>query len=310
VTVENAALETAQLRSSTKRRWRTFAKNRTALLGLGIVFVIMSVAIFADDWFIAYFQNRDANLLIAPFHPFAQDTFNRLQAPDRIHPMGLDSYGRDVLSRIIYGGRVSLVVGICAALLGGAIGTSMGVVAGFSGGAVENLIMRAVDALMAFPGLLMGMMILAVLQQLPGSGLTKAIIGIGIVLASGFARVAHAATLSVKETDFVLAARSVGSSGARIILRHILPNIIGEVVVLASLQTASAIRTEASLSFIGLGVSPPTPTWGNMIKDGMQYVSCAPWLSVYSGLAILLTVLGFNLMGDGLRDVLDPRLQE
>jgi peptide/nickel transport system permease protein len=310
VRAAKVAPKTTQLRSSRRRRWRTFAKNKTALFGLGLVIVIMSVAVFADDWFVAYFQHRDAKLLIAPFSPSAQDTFNRLQAPDKIHPMGLDSYGRDVLSRIIYGGRVSIAVGIGAALLGGAIGTSMGIVAGFLGGTAENLIMRAVDALMAFPGLLMGMMILAVLQQFPGTGLTKAIIGIGIVLASGFARVTHAATLSVKETDFVMAARSVGSGRVRIILRHILPNIVGEVIVLASLQTASAIRTEASLSFIGLGVSPPTPTWGNMIRDGMQYIGPAPWLSVYSGLAILVTVLGFNLVGDGLRDVLDPRLQE
>jgi len=290
--------------------WRTLVRNKTALVGMAIVLIIAFIAVFADDWFIAIFQDRDPEPLLAPYEPYEQDPFNRLQAPSREHPAGLDDFGRDALSRIIYGARVSLVVGLGATVLAMVFGTTMGIVAGYSGGGTENLIMRAVDVLMAFPSLLMGMMVLAVLQQFPGSGLTKAVFGIGIIMASGFARVVHAATLTIKERDFVTAARSIGSGNSRILRRHILPNLVGEIIVLASLRTGQAIRVEASLSFIGLGVSPPTATWGNMIRDGMKHITYAPWLSVFPGLAILVAILAFNLLGDGLRDILDPKLQE
>jgi len=306
----NQSTETLKLRSQRQRQWRTLTRNKTAVFGSIMAVIIVILAVFADDWFIALPQGREARPLIAPFDPAKQDTFNRLQFPDRVHPMGLDEFGRDVLTRIVHGGRVSLIVGVCATLLGGSIGTAMGIVAGYMGGRAGDIIMRAVDVLMAFPSLLMGMMVLTVMQRLPGSGLLKAIIAIGIIMASGFARVVHSATLSIKEKDFVTAAGSIGAGNVRILLRHILPNIVGEVIVLASLRTAQAIRVEASLSFIGLGVSPPTPTWGNMIRDGMQHITYAPWLSICPGLAILLTVLSFNLLGDGLRDILDPRLQE
>jgi len=182
----------------------------------------------------------------------------------------------------------------------------MGLVAGYSGGKVENAIMRFVDILMAFPSLLLGLTVLAVL----GPGLEKMILAIGIMFSPGFARVVHGSTLSVKAQEFVEAARCVGAHQTRILRLHILPNVLGEIVVLGSLWTASAIRVEASLSFIGLGVSPPTSTWGNMIRDGTPHLTNAPWLSVFPGLAILITVLAFNLLGDGLRDVLDPRLQQ
>jgi peptide/nickel transport system permease protein len=165
--------------------------------------------------------------------------------------------------------------------------------------------MRAVDILMAFPSLIMGLMVLAVL----GAGLPKMILAIGIVLSPTFARVAHSATLSIKENEYVEVARSLGASKFRIIRTHVLPNILGEVVVLASIWTATAIRVEANLSFIGLGVSPPTPAWGTMIREGTRHLSDAPWVSIFPGLAILVTVLAFNLVGDGLRDILDPRLQ-
>jgi peptide/nickel transport system permease protein len=302
--------EGTQLRSQKKRLWRTLVRNKTAIVGLILIVLLAFIAIFADDWFIAVFQGRDPEPLVSPHDPYKQDPFNRLQAPSREHLMGTDDFGRDALSRIIYGARVSLVVGLGATSLALVLGTTMGIVAGYTGGGTENVIMRAVDVLMAFPSLLMGMMVLAVLQQFPGSGLTKAIFGIGIIMASGFARVVHAATLTLKERDFVLAARCIGSGNPRILRQHILPNLVGEVVVLASLRTGQAIRVEASLSFIGLGVSPPTATWGNMIRDGMKHISYAPWLSVFPGLAILVTILAFNLVGDGLRDVLDPKLQE
>jgi len=295
-----------QLRSQRQRQWRTFLRNKTAILGLILAIMVAFTAFFADDWFIALVQDRKATPLLAPFDPTKQDTRSRLEPPSREHPMGLDSYGRDTLSRIIYGARVSLAVGICSVLLGGTLGTFMGLVAGYLGGKVENTLMRVVDVLMAFPSLIMGLVVLAVL----GSGLGKMILAIGIVLSPTFARVAHGATLAVKGNEYMEAARAIGAGRLRILRLHILPNILGEVVVLASIWIATAIRVEANLSFIGLGVSPPTPAWGSMIRDGTRYLSDAPWVSIFPGLAILITVLAFNLLGDGLRDVLDPKLQQ
>ena len=281
-------------------------RNRTTIVGLILVILIAFMAIFADDWTLALLQGRKAQPLLAPFDPAKQDTRNRLETPSKVHPMGLDTYGRDILSRIIHGGRVSLLVGICSVLLGGAIGTLLGIVAGYSGGKIENAIMRAVDVLMAFPSLIMGLMVLAVL----GPGISKMIIGIGVMLSPSFTRVVHSSTLAVKESVYVEAARSIGVSRLRMLRLHILPNVLGEAIVLASIWTANAIRIEANLSFIGLGVSPPTPAWGTMIRDGTQYLTNAPWISIFPGLAILITVLAFNLLGDGLRDVLDPKLQQ
>jgi peptide/nickel transport system permease protein len=286
--------------------WQTFLSNRTTIVGLVLVVLIVLMAIFADDWFIAVFQGREPEPLLAPHSPVTQDTRNRLAAPTREHPMGLDSYGRDILARIIDGARVSLLVGICSVLLGGALGTLMGLIGGYLGGIVENVLMRAVDVLMAFPSLIMGLMVLAVL----GAGLGKMILAIGIVLAPTFARVGHSATLAIKENEYVEVARSLGAGRFRIIRTHVLPNILGEIVVLASIWTATAIRVEANLSFIGLGISPPTPAWGTMIREGTQHLGHAPWVSLFPGLAILVTVLAFNLGGDGLRDILDPRLQQ
>jgi len=303
---ESGLQPTIQLRSQRQRIRRTFVRNRPAILGLILAVLIALVAILADDWFIAVFQGRETTPLLAPYNPLKQDTRNRLAAPDGEHLMGLDTYGRDTWSRIVYGARVSLMVGICSVLLGGALGTLMGLTAGYLGGKVENAIMRAVDVLMAFPSLIMGLMVLAVL----GAGLSKMILAIGIVLSPTFARVAHSATLAVKENEYVEAARAIGAGRFRIIRIHIMPNILGEVIVLASVWTATAIRVEANLSFIGLGVSPPTPAWGSMIRDGTQHLANAPWVSLFPGLAILITVLAFNLLGDGLRDILDPRLQQ
>ncbi|MBC8449168.1 MAG: ABC transporter permease [Chloroflexi bacterium] len=297
---------TFQLRSQRQRILRTFLRNRTAILGLVLVILIAIAAIFADDWFIAIFQGRDAEPLLAQFNPVKQDTRNRLAAPDSEHIMGLDPYGRDTWARILYGARVSLMVGLASVLLGGSLGVLMGLVAGYWGGRVENIIMRAVDVLMAFPSLIMGLMVLAVL----GGGLSKMILAIGIVLSPTFARVAHSATLAIKENEYVEVARSLGAGRFRIIRTHVLPNVLGEMVVLASIWIATAIRVEANLSFIGLGVSPPTPAWGTMIREGTRYLADAPWVSIFPGLAILITVLGFNLVGDGLRDILDPRLQQ
>jgi peptide/nickel transport system permease protein len=277
------------VRSERVRLLRVFGGNRIAVFGLALSILVMLAALAAP--------------LISPLDPFDQSAANRMDGPDALHIMGRDTFGRDIFARVLHAGRVSLLVGVGSVALGGIIGTVLGLIAGYSGGWVENVVMRAVDVLMAFPSLLLGLAVLAVL----GAGLEKMILAIGIVLAPPFARVVHGATLSLKAREFVEAARCLGAGQSRIVGRHILPNLSGETVVLASLLTASAIRIEASLSFIGLGVSPPTPTWGNMIRDGAPLLLNSPWLSVFPGLAILVTVLAFNLMGDGLRDVLDPR---
>jgi peptide/nickel transport system permease protein len=292
-----------RVRTHRERLWYTFKRNRTALIGLIMVFAIIFMAVFADDWFIAWIQGRDPEPLLAPYDPTKQDPRNRLQPPSWEHPMGLDTFGRDILSRIIYGARVSLMVGILSVSLGGTLGTMLGILAGYSGGKTEDTIMRSVDVLMAFPSLIMGLMVLAVL----GAGIEKMIIAIGIMLAPAFVRVVHSSTITVKENDFVMAARALGVSRKRIVGAHILPNILGEAIVLGSIWTATAIRVEANLSFIGLGVSPPTPAWGTMIRDGTQYLTSAPWISIFPGLAILITVLAFNLLGDGFRDIMDPK---
>ncbi len=304
---QSVALEAPaiRIRSQRKRLFQTFVRNRPAILGVFLMLIVLSMALFADDWFIAIFQGREPQPLLAPYDPLEQDTANRLTPPSREHPMGLDSFGRDTLSRVIYGSRVSLLVGLISVLIGGVAGALMGIVGGYLGGKTENVLMRIADILMAFPSLIMGLMVLAVL----GGGLFNMILAIGIVLAPTFARVAHSSTLSVKQNEYVTAARSIGASNLRITRLHILPNIVSEIVVLASIWVASAIRVEANLSFIGLGVSPPTPAWGSMIRDGTKYLFQAPWVSLFPGLAILITVLAFNLLGDGLRDVLDPKLQ-
>jgi peptide/nickel transport system permease protein len=240
---------------------------------------------------------------ISPFDPFQQSAVDRMNGPDAVHIMGRDTFGRDVFARVLHAGRVSLTVGVGSVALGGALGTLLGLLAGYCGGWIEVLLMRAVDLLLSFPSLLLGLVVLAVL----GAGLANMILAIGIVLAPPFARVVHSSTLSLKRREFVEAARCLGAARIRILARHILPNVVGETLVLAGVFTASAIRIEASLSFIGLGVSPPTPTWGNMIRDGAPLLLTAPWVSVYPGLAILVSVLAFNLVGDGLRDALDPR---
>jgi peptide/nickel transport system permease protein len=278
-----------KLISQRQRAWRAFRSNYTAVIGLGLVAAILLVAIFAPA--------------IAPHDPNAQSTINRLAPPSADYPLGRDDFGRDILSRVIYGTRVALLVGVLSVLLGGILGTAIGLIAGYFRGTLDTLLMRLVDILLSFPDLITGLLVMAVL----GVGLPKLIIAIGLTIAPRFARIAYGPTLAVKEKEFVEAARALGQSDRRILARHILPNISGELIVLASLWTASAIRLEASLSFIGLGVSPPTATWGQMIRDGVTYLTDHPLFSLAPGVALLITVFAFNLVGDGLRDVLDPR---
>jgi len=274
-----------------RKLWRTFKNNKTAVVGAVMALVVLLTAVFA--------------FLISPYDPLDQDVFHRFSPPERSHPLGTDEYGRDVLSRIIWGTQISLTVGFFSVLLGMIMGTAMGVVAGYSGGGTDTLIMRMVDVLLSFPTLITGIMIAAIL----GSGLVKLIITIGIVFAPRFARMAYGPTLAVKELEYVSSAKVIGASSFRIIIRHILPNIFGEIIVAGTLWMGTAIMIEASLSFLGLGVSPPTPTWGNMIKSGIDVLGNAPWLSLFPGLSILITVLAFNMIGDGLRDIADPKLR-
>jgi len=286
-----ATLPSVRYVSQRRRIWRTFSQNRAALLGLAMVAIIVFVALAAP--------------LLAPHDPLAQSVVNRLTPPGEGYPLGRDDYGRDILSRIIYGARAALLVGILSVAFGGLLGTAMGTIAGFRGGRVETTIMRVVDVMLAFPDLITGLLVAAVL----GGGMTNLVLAIGLTIAPRFARVAHGPTLSLKNKDFVEAARALGARDGRLLLVHIVPNVAGELLVLASLWTASAIRLEASLSFIGLGVQPPTPSWGQMIRDGTLHLTDVPLFSLAPGIALLLTVLAFNLLGDGLRDALDPRAQ-
>lgn len=275
--------------SQRQRAWRSFRKNKAAVIGALMVAALVVIAVFAP--------------LIAPSDPLTQSTINRLKPPGDGHLLGTDDYGRDILTRIIYGARVALRVGVFSVLIGAVIGTPLGVAAAYFGGKIDALLMRLVDIMLSFPDLITGLLVMAVL----GSGEFKLILAIGFTIAPRFARIAYGPVLGLKEKEFVEAARALGQSNAVILRRHILPNIAGELIVLGSLWTASAIRLEASLSFIGLGVPPPTPTWGQMIRDGTVRLADLPLMSLAPGTALLIAVFAFNLVGDGLRDVLDPR---
>jgi peptide/nickel transport system permease protein len=242
---------------------------------------------------------------LSPHDPLEQDVLLRLAAPSADFPLGNDDFGRDILSRILWGGRVSLVVGTSAVLLAIVVGGVLGMLAGYIGGVFDRVVMAAMDVLLSFPALVMGLLVVAMLGPTVGN----LILAITLTAIAPFARIARAPTLVVKERDFVEAGRALGFSNLRIMAVHILPNIIDEILVMASLWLATAIRTEASLSFIGLGVRPPTATWGGMIREGFENILDSPWLAVFPSLAILVIMLGLNMLGDGLRDATDPRLR-
>lgn len=269
---------------------RTFLSNRTSLIGACISAAILFVVILSP-W-------------ISPYDPIKQNVYYRLTPPERSHLLGTDEYGRDVLSRVLTGVRISFLIGMISVTLGMVIGSGMGMLAGYAGGKVETAIMRILDILMSFPDEVFGVMVMIVL----GSGIQNVIIVITVLMIPRFARLGHAPTLALKEMDYILAARSVGASDFRIIMRHILPNIFGEILVMGTLWLGTAIRLEASLSFLGVGVPPPTPTLGSIVRAGVDFLAIAPWVSVFAGLAILISVFAFNLLGDGLRDISDPKL--
>jgi peptide/nickel transport system permease protein len=243
--------------------------------------------------------------VLAPYNPNSIEMSNRFAPPSLEHFMGTDDFGRDILSRIMVGTRVSLQVGIIAVGLAATVGTTLGLVAGYTGRITDEIIMRLMDILFAFPAILLAIAIMAAL----GKGITNAMIAIGIVYVPIFARIARGSVLTVREEEFVDAARAVGSSNGRIMVRHIFPNILSPLIVETTLSLSFAILAEAALSFFGLGTQPPDPSWGRMLSEGRAYFQQSVWMASWPGLAIMLTVLGFNLLGDGLRDALDPRLK-
>jgi len=242
---------------------------------------------------------------LAPFDPSDQHIIDRLRPPGGDYLLGTDSFGRDVLSRILWGARISLVVSVASIAAAIAVGGTIGMVSGYIGGRVDLLVMQTMDVMLSFPSLILGLIVVALL----GPDLINLIIAIALTAIAPFARIARAPVLSLKERAFIEAGRALGFSHLRIVFVHVLPNILSEVLVMGSLWMATAVRTEASLSFIGLGVKPPTATWGSMMREGFENILEAPWLSIWPGLAILLLVLGLNMIGDGLRDATDPKLR-
>jgi peptide/nickel transport system permease protein len=280
-----------QPRGNAARAWSQLRRNRAALVGLVIVAILVFTAIFAP--------------FLAPYNPYTVALDQRLQPPGGAHLLGTDELGRDIVSRLIYGARVALWVGIVTVVLAGALGISGGLVAGYLGGSWDAVIMRLVDVFLAFPVIILAIAIVAV----RGPGLTNVLIALALVYWTSYARVSRGTVLLLREEEYTWAARTLGASPTRIMVRHLLPNAIAPLVVLASLGMGNAILAEAALSFLGLGIQPPEASWGSMLNTGMQFLRDASFLSTFPGLAIFVTVLGFNLLGDGLRDALDPRMR-
>lgn len=270
------------------RAIRRFLRNRAALTGAVIIGILTAIAILST-W-------------IVPQDPYAMNMAERLQAPSSAHWFGTDSFGRDLLSRLMLGARLSLAVGVGAVAGALVLGVTLGLISGYFGGWIDLGIMRMVDIFLAFPAILLALMFVAAL----GPSTRNVVIAIALISWTTYARLVRASTLSTREQDYITAARVIGAGSARILWSHILPNVIGPIIVVATLGLGTAIIAAASLSFLGLGTQPPTPDWGSEITVGMNYLRENPWLSTFPGLAIMVTVLGFNLVGDGLRDLLDP----
>ncbi len=266
------------------------ARSKSVAVGGSIFLLIVMMGLLAP-W-------------IAPFDPDAQNPIHSLEGPSAEHWFGTDFFGRDVLSRVMWGARVSLFVGTVSTLIAMVIGGAIGIVSGYLGGRVDRIVMAALDVLLSFPQLILGLIIVALL----GSNLTNLIMAIAITAIPPFARIARGPTLSLKERDFIEAGRALGFSKLRIMGVHILPNVMDDIVVMGSLYLATAIRTEASLSFIGLGLPPPISTWGGIIREGFENLLDAPWLAVCPSLAVLVVMLALNMIGDGLRDASDPKM--
>jgi len=272
--------------------FRRLRRSHTAIFGLSVAVAVFLVAALAD--------------VIAPYGYAEMHPADMLQAPNWTYWLGTDQMGRDVLSRVIHGTRVSIYVGVVSTIFGALMGIPLGIIAAYYGGVLDNLIMRIIDIWVAFPNFLLALVISVIL----GPSVTNVVIALAIVRVPTQARVVRGTALSVKENDYVQAARAVGVKDQRVLLRHILPNCMVPVIVLGTLEVATAIIVEAALSFLGLGTQPPTPSWGWDLRANVVFIEDNPWIAIFPGLAIFITVLGFNLFGDGLRDALDPRLKQ
>jgi ABC-type dipeptide/oligopeptide/nickel transport system permease subunit len=279
---------------ATRNPWvmamRRFLRNRMVVLALTVLTLLAFSAIFAP--------------FLTEFDPLGRDVPNRLSPPTDKHWLGTDALGRDLYTRMLYGGRMSLYLGLASVALSLSLGVTLGLIAGYFGGIVDATIMRLIDLILAFPGILFAIWLVAML----GPGVNQVIFANAIFGLPAFARVVRGSVLAIKNADYVQAARSIGAPGGRIILSHMLPNVLAPIVVMASFNTSQAILVAASLSFLGLGPQPPMPEWGSLLADGMTYIRSAWWLTVFPGAALTLTVLSSNLIGDGLRDALDPQM--
>jgi len=284
----------AQDQSVRARTWRRFRRSKLALVGTGLIALLVVAAVFAP--------------LISPFDPIRDYDLGRaMRAPSRTHPMGTDEQGRDVLARVLHGARISLMVGVAATAISLAIGLTLGSLSGYYGGWADNLIMRFTDMVFAFPAPLFVIAVAAVFER---RSIVVLFWILGLIGWPGIARIVRSKVLEVKATEYADAARAMGAGSLRIITRHILPNSLAPIMVAASIGIAGNILTEAWLSFLGLGLPPEVPSWGNMISEGRSALTVKPWLCLFPGVAIIIAVLGFNLLGDGLRDTLDPRLKD
>jgi peptide/nickel transport system permease protein len=275
--------------SPARRALRRLSKRRTAVFGLFVVLAVVLLALLAP-W-------------LAPFDPLATSFSLVRKAPNGVHWFGTDEVGRDLLARVIWGGRASLAAGVISVSIAVGLGVPLGMLAGYAGGLLDAIVSRITDAMLAIPFLILAIALAAFL----GPSLGNAMIAIGITATPIFVRLARGQVLSVRAEDYVEAARAVGNAPARILIRHVLPNILPPIIVQATLAIAAAIIAEASLSFLGLGQQPPAPSWGSMLNTAQRFLTQAPWMAVFPGLAIFVTVLAFNLLGDGLRDALDPK---
>ena len=268
---------------------RRFLRHRLAMVGFVIILALVVVAVFGR--------------VLAPYDPLGMDFGALFAPPSWSHPFGTDEFGRDIYSRVLYGARISLQVAFIAVGISGTVGVLLGLLAGFLGGWIDELVMRFMDVLFAFPAVLLAITIMAIL----GRGVGNAMVAIAIVYVPIFARVTRGAVISVRGREFVTAARALGKGQMGIMLRHVLPNALGPIIVQTSLSLAFAILAEAALLFFGLGTQPPEPSWGRMLSEGRGFLRQAPWMGIFPGLAIMVSVMGFNFLGDGLRDLLDPR---
>ena len=281
-------------RSQFEEVWRRLKKNKMAMVGLAIVVFLVLLAVFADFLF-------DYEEIV-----IKQNTAIRLQGPSAEHWFGTDEFGRDILARLVHGGRISLVVGVVAVSIALVLGGTLGAISGFFGGKVDMIISRAMDILLAVPSLLLSITIVSAL----GPSILNLMIAIAVSSVPGYARIVRSSVMTVRDNEFVEAAKAIGANDAQIIASHILPNCLAPIIVQVSLKVASAILSTSGLSFLGLGVKAPTPEWGSMLSGGRAYLRNAPHLTVFPGLCIMLTILSMNLLGDGLRDALDPKLKQ